>query len=702
MAVLTTSYQKIAEEVIGRVEDTGVALKYVSLRIYAKYTSQDIATNKTYVSYKSTLYVDGSGTYFYTGNTTTKSLSGSGVSTKSGDAQGNYYLGETTLYESTGVVTHGSLGEASISVTAGWKSTPWYINGSLTGTATLPTIARSTKPTFSATTVTLGNSINVTLSPSNSTFKHRLWYWIANSGNLESGFSTAGSFTAQGNTTVTFTPPTSLGAYMPTAMSSTCTVLCLTYSADDVYMGSTESNITLNVPSYTPEINSVSLTGNNLLNGAYVKGKSTVTGNATLKTYYGATVKSVVAKVDGKDYTSLPFTSDILTNGSKTVAITFTDSRDKSVTYTSSAFTVYDYSPPQITDFTLERQSDGTTVIATVKGSIAAVNNKNTKTVKVLLDGKEKTITANSYTVNETITFTGVNTDATLTATATFTDSYSSVSKDSVLPTVAVTMDFWKDGNGIAMGKVAEQGDLLDVAWEIKTGKPEKTLNNFSYRGTNLISKNADDTIQNWSNQGNLATTFYTDSATGITKPSTWGFLVNVTTGPNTTEAHQLWFEQSNGNVLHRGGNSSGFGEWKTLIDNSNFGSNFSSSLNATIKDYVVEQGTSGIWTYRKWNSGIAECWGIYTMASSCTLAWGSLYYSNKTCSRINYPFTFTIRPQETVSLRLDAYSAWPYADSEGKGMNTTTQTAVYGFLRPSSMGETTIRYEFTVIGRWK
>ena len=26
--------------------------------------------------------------------------------------------------------------------------------------------------------------------------------------------------------------------------------------------------------------------------------------------------------------------------------------------------------------------------------------------------------------------------------------------------------------------------------------------------------------------------------------------------------------------------------------------------------DYIVEQGTSGIWTYRKWNSGIAECWG--------------------------------------------------------------------------------------------
>lgn len=24
---------------------------------------------------------------------------------------------------------------------------------------------------------------------------------------------------------------------------------------------------------------------------------------------------------------------------------------------------------------------------------------------------------------------------------------------------------------------------------------------------------------------------------------------------------------------------------------------------------YIVEQGTSGIWTYRKWSDGIAECW---------------------------------------------------------------------------------------------
>ena len=31
------------------------------------------------------------------------------------------------------------------------------------------------------------------------------------------------------------------------------------------------------------------------------------------------------------------------------------------------------------------------------------------------------------------------------------------------------------------------------------------------------------------------------------------------------------------------------------------------------VADYVVAQGTSGIWTYRKWNSGIAECWAKIT-----------------------------------------------------------------------------------------
>ena len=42
--------------------------------------------------------------------------------------------------------------------------------------------------------------------------------------------------------------------------------------------------------------------------------------------------------------------------------------------------------------------------------------------------------------------------------------------------------------------------------------------------------------------------------------------------------------------------------------------------------DYVVEAGTSGIWTYRKWNSGVSEFWGIITHNITGWQSWGSLY----------------------------------------------------------------------------
>ena len=42
--------------------------------------------------------------------------------------------------------------------------------------------------------------------------------------------------------------------------------------------------------------------------------------------------------------------------------------------------------------------------------------------------------------------------------------------------------------------------------------------------------------------------------------------------------------------------------------------------------DYIVEQGTSDGWTYRKWASGVAECWGEVTVRASITDAIGAMY----------------------------------------------------------------------------
>jgi hypothetical protein len=45
------------------------------------------------------------------------------------------------------------------------------------------------------------------------------------------------------------------------------------------------------------------------------------------------------------------------------------------------------------------------------------------------------------------------------------------------------------------------------------------------------------------------------------------------------------------------------------------------------MSDFVVEQGESGIWEYRKWYSGKVECWGKRAISMYIDIAWGSLYY---------------------------------------------------------------------------
>jgi hypothetical protein len=128
-------------------------------------------------------------------------------------------------------------------------------------------------------------------------------------------------------------------------------------------------------------------------------------------------------------------------------------------------------------------------------------------------------------------------------------------------------MDFHNSGRGVAFGKVSENADVLDVAWEIKTGKPEKTSTNLTYRGTNIINADADDTTTKWGNLGNLSTVFYNPDSK-LTKPTNYGFMLSATNG--ASEVHQLWLEQAGGTIYHRGGNASGFLPWRRVLDSDN------------------------------------------------------------------------------------------------------------------------------------
>ena len=392
----------------------------------------------------------------------------------------NTYL----IQSATKRVYHNSDGSKSITISARANGHAAYYGPSASnttagdctasGTVTLNAIPRATTPTLSMAIATMGGSVMVTLAPASSGFKHKLKYSFGALANKTDGLSCGGDFTSAGNTTVTFTPPTSLANQIPSATSGNCTLYCLTYDANGAQIGSeVTKTITLNVPSYTPTA-TVALTGNNLLSSAYVKGKSTVTASITASSSYGATISSYSSTIDGETYTGQSFTTKVLSNGTKVDKTTVKDSRGKTVTVDSASITVYDYAAPVITAFTLARQSTETTVIATLQGSVSSVNSKNAKTFQVTLNGVTQTITSSSYTLNGTTTFTNVPTDSTLTATAKITDSYTSTTKEAVLPTVAVTLDFYKDGKGVAFGKVAETTDLLEVAWN---GKFKKNLN---------------------------------------------------------------------------------------------------------------------------------------------------------------------------------------------------------------------------------
>lgn len=62
---------------------------------------------------------------------------------------------------------------------------------------------------------------------------------------------------------------------------------------------------------------------------------------------------------------------------------------------------------------------------------------------------------------------------------------------------------------------------------------------------------------------------------------------------------------------------------------------------NLGIKDYIVEQGTSEIWTYKKWDSGIVEAWANVSTTQAIATALGGIYRApNKVTT--NFPFTIT------------------------------------------------------------
>lgn len=116
--------------------------------------------------------------------------------------------------------------------------------------------------------------------------------------------------------------------------------------------------------------------------------------------------------------------------------------------------------------------------------------------------------------------------------------------------------------------------------------------------------------------------------------------------------------------------------------------------------DYIVEQGASGIWTYRKWSSGIVECWGAQSYSNiAVDTAWGSVYESAG--QKLAFPSGLFTAAPEYCSITYGGGSEATLS-IEPYGLPSKTETQTFCLTRAAADTITNAKVQVHAIGRWK
>lgn len=149
-----------------------------------------------------------------------------------------------TFAHHTFTINHNSDGTKTITLKGAWdkgSSTSTYITGgSVSGSVTLPQIARAS--TISGLNTYLGTQGGITITRQSSSFTHTITYTF--------GSASGTIATKTSAVTVNWTPPVSLISQITNATSRTGTLTCTTYSGDTA-IGTSTSTLTLKVPNST-------------------------------------------------------------------------------------------------------------------------------------------------------------------------------------------------------------------------------------------------------------------------------------------------------------------------------------------------------------------------------------------------------------------------------------------------------------------
>lgn len=109
--------------------------------------------------------------------------------------------------------------------------------------------------------------------------------------------------------------------------------------------------------------------------------------------------------------------------------------------------------------------------------------------------------------------------------------------------------------------------------------------------------------------------------------------------------------------------------------------------------DYIVEQGTSGIWTYRKWASGMYEAWAQSNESFAMTSASNNTYYGNKNIDISSLGLASIVNCQVTGNAS-GAYF--------GTKIESASTTSIQLSARASGSTTTYINHHIQLVGKWK
>ena len=619
----------------------------------------------------------------------------------------------TVLATKTVTVNHNNDGTATCNLSGAFVMNGTYRGYSVgtmsvSSTITLTTIPRSSGLTV-ASSVNTGSALSGTVTPSSSSFNHKV--------ELKVGSTVKQTITlATGTNTFSATIPHS---WFPSSTSGTVAVILSTYNGTTL-IATTTQNVTANVPSTViPAISALtaasSVTSGTFAN-LYVQGKTTAKLTATATAGDGSTISSYTYSGLGINTTvtsNTATTSTLASSGSQTYTVTVKDARGRTASKTV-AITVYPYAAPTIGPVSVQRcdssgnlSDSGTYAKYTVNSTYSTVNSKNTRTVTAAYSSDngstysaETTLQATSDTASaKTGTYGGGSLAATTSYIVRFTikDAYGATATITApLQSAARPMNIKSNGKGVAFGKMAETDNLLDVSWGARV------RGNLTVDGTQTLTGNS--TLKGTlgvTGATTLSSTLSVTGATTLNKASTItedAFPLLTLKRNHASNAAGIKFQNNTATLGYIG--MTGSSQNAKLTRWASDGSTTYTFLDTeTVKDYVVEQGTSGDWTYVKWNSGKAEAYykvSIGEVALTTNKATG--VYSNDTYAgkSVSLPSSlFTAAPMAFGNVFSSGYTHCQVSTS-------TTSTVAYRLWSPYSATVRDVSVMLYVVGKWK